>query len=103
MKIVSLVSVIILLSACGGGSDSGDNKADTETIVEGTPDCMILMNSLSLSEGDVCNLTAEDAATYAISPGVVSCASSTITYNGSQFQAGEGGINFSGLTFTCGA
>jgi len=103
MKFVSLVSVIVLLSACGGGSDGDGGTTVTETVVEGTPDCMIVMNSLSLSEGDVCNLTADDAGTYGISPGEVSCANSTVIYNGSQFQAGEGGINFSGLTFTCGA
>jgi hypothetical protein len=97
--IVGLLAVLTV--GCGGGSD--DTEAPAKEKIDVINDCVIENDTLSLANGEKCNLTESSAGGYSITSGEISCDSGVLTYGGSTFTSANAGITFNGLTFMCAA
>ncbi len=97
--------VVMGLAACGGGgsSDSSGSEANKDTATGSSSACKVVGTTISLSSGESCSISSTLANQFNVTSGTVSCSNKTISYNGSSFTAGTGGIVLNGLTFACGA
>ena len=103
-KAITLSLSIAMLSACGGGSSDGGSQNTTQitpTNEPETPNCVIVLNTISLAHQENCTLTSADADLYGNTAGDISCSNGSLTYGGSQFSSGTNGIVFNGLSIVC--
>ncbi len=103
MKTAGYLLALLVLASCGGGGkgSDGSSASSTPNQTTTTAQCAVVMSTISLKNGETCNLSAADAALFAVSPGVISCSAGTITYNGNTFQSGTNGFTFNNLKLAC--
>jgi len=91
------VLIVFTLAACGGAGDS-DSSGNNNSGV--TPICNVTNNTITLLNGNACEITAAIAVEYSVSAGVIRCEDQQLNYNGGTFSAGSG-YSINGLSIVC--
>lgn len=100
----AIILTAITISACGGGNGGNNDNNSSSSQRSSQPeiaDCTLIMNSITVQNGSSCELTSGDAALYGITAGELSCSNNILTFNNSQYSAGNGGVGMNGLTIIC--
>lgn len=107
MKFLSkglMTGLIISIAACGGGgggksSSSGEESSSTKTTEQESTFCSIIDDTISLNDGESCELSESDAIEYRLT-GEIGCNDGTLTIGSSTYSSAR--IQINKIEFFCG-